>query len=77
MDALWCSVPVNIVCDAGEYVTVTFLRKCSHFAKGRVITLSKCNVVRRTPVFNRSPVVAVVRLSSRVGGEVSEIGRNL
>lgn len=60
MDALWCSIPVDIVCDAGEYVTVVFLCKCSHFDKGCVITLSKCNIVRRAPVFNRNPVVARV-----------------
>lgn len=64
IDGLWYGTPVRIIHDDGYWVTVKFMRKCSHFDNGQQVTMSSYGIIRRTPIFKRMPVVAVIRCSA-------------
>lgn len=65
-NALWFGVPVHIMRDSGFWIVMRVLRKCAYFARGQVVCIDSCNVVKRTPVPDREPVVCSCARASLV-----------
>jgi hypothetical protein len=62
-DGLWMGVPVSIIRQRGMWVTVKFLENCQHFHCDDVVCLSDVNIIQRTPISLRTPVLPKERRS--------------
>lgn len=60
-DALWMGVPISIIRRIGMWRLVRFQHSCGHFKRGDIVCVSDFQIVERTPVPCRTPVIPTKR----------------
>lgn len=57
MDGLWRGMPVTIKRKMRGWVVITFDKSCVQFKAGQTVCLTDANIITRTPVIKRHPVL--------------------